>query len=191
MKKRSERLLVYFAGFFFGMVIVTFITLRRTAKEDVANDPWKLHNLEMIEAGAHLLPDTVPESLRKGRMLDFGYLPNEAEPTERVWLLRFKDSYPNVRVVENIATGKLSIMAADQIKISLGEAQDVTGLKPMLDELELHLRMFNRKQKLAVVGVLHTGISAVPETLEAVEAWSELFVNAEPDWIIFKDYFQE
>jgi hypothetical protein len=56
----------------------------------------------------------------------------------------------------------------------------------MLDELGLRLRMFNRKEKIAVVGVLHTGIAAVPDTLDAIQPWAELFDQAEPDWILFK-----
>ena len=184
--KQADRTLVYFGGFVLGMVLVSFITMRREAKQDAANDPWLQHNVAMVEAGAAQLPDTVPEPLKIGRMLDFGYLPNEENASERVWLLRFKDSYPNVRLVQDVESEELTFMAADQIKVLLGDGQDVTGLKPMLDDLGLRLRMFNRKEKLAVVGVLHTGIGAVPETMEAIQPWSELFESVEPDWILLK-----
>jgi hypothetical protein len=57
----------------------------------------------------------------------------------------------------------------------LAEGVDVTKLKPMLDELGLRLRMFNRKEDLAVIGVLNTQIDAVPSTIEALQPWSDLF----------------
>jgi len=184
--KQADRTLVYFGGFVLGMVLVSFIMMRREAKENAANDPWLQHNVAMVEAGAAPLPDSVPESIKKGRMLDFGYLPDEETATERVWLLRFKDSYPNVRLVQYLESEELAFMAADQIMVLLYDQQDVTGLKPMLDELGLHLRMFNRKEKLTVGGILHTGIGAVPETIEAVRSWSQRFERVDPDWILFK-----
>ncbi|MEO0510764.1 MAG: hypothetical protein AAF065_13005 [Verrucomicrobiota bacterium] len=168
------------------MLLVSFIMLRREAKESAEADPWQDHNIAMLEAGAEPLPESVPDSLKGGQILDFGFLPDRDNAGQRVWLLRFKDSYPNVRLVQDVESGEVEIMAADQIKVFLGDGQDVTGLKPMLDELELRLRMFNRKEKLAVVGVLHTGIGAVPETLAAIKKWPELFLSAEPDWIVFK-----
>jgi hypothetical protein len=77
-------------------------------------------------------------------------------------------------------------MAADQISIHLAEGVDVTKLKPMLDELGLRLRMFNRKEDLAVIGVLNTQIDAVPTTLEALQPWSDLFESAEADLLRFQ-----
>ena len=59
-------------------------------------------------------------------------------------------------------------MAADQVKVRLAEGVDVTDLKPMIDALGIRLRMFNRKERAVVLGVLHTGIDAVPDTLEAL-----------------------
>lgn len=184
--KSNNRIAVYFAGFLMGMLLVSLIMSRRAAREQANADPWLAHNAEMVEAGAEPLPERVPESMQQGLIIDYGLLPDEVDPRERVWLLKFEESYPYVRVVENVANGKFAYMAADQIKITLRDDVDVTELKPMLDELELRLRMFNRKEKIAVVGVLHTGISAVPDTLAAIEPWTELYEISGPDWIVFK-----
>jgi hypothetical protein len=54
-------------------------------------------------------------------------LPDIEEAEERVWLLNFDKTYPYIRVVETIATGEFSFMAADQISIYLAEGVDVTG----------------------------------------------------------------
>ena len=89
----------------------------------------------------------------------------------------------------NIADGSFQFMTADQIVIDLADDLDVTDLKPILDRLNLRVRMFNRKDKKVVVGVLHTGISAVPDTIQALHATNESILNActiHPDWIEFK-----
>jgi len=183
----KNRIMVYFAGFLLGLMLVSLIMSRRAAREQAAMDPWVAHNTAMLDAGAASLPEGVPPSIQQGRMIDYGLLPDQqAVPRQRVWLLNFKESYPYVRLVEDIASGRLTYMAADQIKIELAERVDVTELKPMLDELGLRLRMFNRKEKIVVIGVLHTGIDAVPDTLDAIQPWAELFTSAEPDWILFK-----
>ena len=77
-------------------------------------------------------------------------------------------------------------MAADQITLKLAEGVDVTELKPMLDALNLRLRMFNRKKQIAVIGVLSTEIDAVPKTIQAVQPYTELFSLVEPDFLKFK-----
>lgn len=182
----NNRIVVYFAGFLIGMLMVSLIMSRRAARERAQADPRLTHNIAMVEAGAEPLPEYAHESIRQGLIIDYGLLPNETEASERVWLLKFEESYPNVRVVEILEVGELRYMAADQIKLTMKSGVDVTELKPMLDELGLRLRMFNRKEKLAVVGVLHTGISAIPDTLDAIQPWSELYDKAEPDWILFK-----
>lgn len=184
--KNTDRILVYLVGFGIGMLLVWMILSRRTAKEEAAVDPWVTHNAEAVADGAELLPPAVPASIHKGKIIDFGYLPNEDAPEQKVWLLNFEKSYPYVRVVEDLESGVFSYMAADQITIILAEDVDVTALKPMLDQLGLRLRMFNRKEDLAIIGVLHTGIAAVPETIAAVQDWSDLFVIAEPDVIRFQ-----
>lgn len=186
MKQGSNRIMIYFVGCMLGMLLVSGIMGRRAAREQAAADPWIGHNQAMVEAGAAPLPAELPEVMQRGRMLDYGTLPHSGDPTERVWLLKFEDSYPNVRVTQSIETGKLQYMTADQIVVALRPDIDVTAIKPMLDQLGLRLRMFNRKQGIAVLGVLHTGIDAVPATLEAIEPWSAMFERAEPDWIQFQ-----
>lgn len=184
--KGGNRILVYFFGFLLGMLLVSLIMSRRAAREQAQADPWIGHNAAMIEAGAAPLPDGVAAPMLKGRMIDYGTLPEGGAPEEQVWQLSFDESYPYVRLVRDIATGELSYMAADQVVVELADGVDVTALKPMLDQLGLRLRMFNRKEKVAVVGVLHTGIGAVPDTLEALTPWSELYDEVKPDWIRFK-----
>ena len=56
----------------------------------------------------------------------------------------------------------------------------------MLDDLGLRLRMFNRNEQIAVIGVLTTQIDAVPVTIEAMQPYAELFQKIEPDIIEFK-----
>ena len=91
-----------------------------------------------------------------------------------------------MRVVEHLSTGEFSYMAADQILIELADGVDVTELKPMLEALELRLRMFKRRDQIAVVGVLSTDIDAVPATIEALQPYAELFRSVGPDVIVFK-----
>ncbi|MFT5836530.1 MAG: hypothetical protein ACI9ZV_000023 [Candidatus Azotimanducaceae bacterium] len=183
--KTTERVAVYLVGLTLGTLMVSMLLSRRAAKEEAAEDPWLAHNIEMVAAGAEPLPDGMPASIHQGRIIDFGYLPNVETPKERVWHLNFKESYPYVRAVEDVASGEFRYMAADQISITLAEGVDVTELKPMLDELGLRLRMFNRKEDLAVIGVLSTQIDAVPATIAAVQAWSDLFDSAYADELKF------
>lgn len=184
--KKTDRFVVYFAGFIIGMVMVSFLMQRKEARQQASTDPWIAHNAAMVDAGARQLPEGVPDSILNGRMIDYGQLPEEGEPAQHIWLLNFDESYPYVRVVENVKTGEVTYMAADQILLTLADGVDVIELKPALDELGLRLRMFNRKGRVAVLGVLHTGVSAVPDTLEALKPWAEFYSSAEPDWILFR-----
>ncbi|CAA6693732.1 MULTISPECIES: hypothetical protein [unclassified Lentimonas] len=184
--KKFDRIFVYIVGFILGSLLVSMIMKRRALKEEASVDPWVTHNAAAVEAGAEGLPVGLPEVIQIGKILDFGYLPNEEEAHSRVWHLNFAESYPYVRVVEDLSTGEFSYMAADQILIELADGVDVTALKPMLDELGLRLRMFNRKDQIAVVGVLSTQIDAVPVTIEALQPYSELFQSVGPDVIEFK-----
>mgnify|MGYP005853699473 CR=1 FL=1 len=184
--KNSDRIFVYLIGFGIGMLLVWMILARRTAKEEASVDPWVEHNAQAIADGAEPLPAGMPASMHKGRIIDFGYLPDAENPVTRVWLLSFEESYPYVRAVEHLETGEFSYMAADQISLRMAEGVDVTKLKPMLDELGLRLRMFNRKENLAVIGVLSTRIDAVPTTIAALEPWNHLFERAEPDALRFQ-----
>lgn len=179
----KERIFVYLIGLGIGLLLVSFILSRRAAKEEQAVDPWVTHNAQVIAEGVEPLPSDLPKALQEGRILSFGYLPDAENPQERVWQLNYEDSYPYVRIVQNVATGETRYMAADQVLIHLKEDVDVTEIKPMLDELGLRLRMFNRKEHLAVVGVLSTEIGAVPATLAALQPWSASFESAEPDLI--------
>ena len=182
----SERVGVYFIGFIIGMVIVSLLLARRAREAEQGEDPWYQHQAQVEEGGFEPLPQTVESVMLSGDVLRFGFLPNANEPVERVWLLNFRESYPYVRIVENLKTHELSYMAADQIRAELAEEVDVTELKPMLDTLNLRLRMFNRKERVVVLGVVSTQIDAVPETLRAIEPWREYFTTVTPDWIEFK-----
>jgi len=187
--KKMDRIMVYLVGFGLGTLLVSALMLRRADRSEQRIDPWMEHNQAMLAAGADALPEGVPAALLKGRMIDYGALPDASHPSQKVWLLNFKDSYPYVRVVQNIADGSFQFMTADQIVIDLADDLDVTRLKPILDRLNLRVRMFNRKDKKVVVGVLHTGISAVPDTIQALHATNESVLNAciiHPDWIEFK-----
>jgi hypothetical protein len=184
--RKTDRVFVYIVGFILGSLLVSVILKRRAVKEEAAVDPWVTHNAAAVEAGAEPLPEGISEVIQVGKILDFGYLPSEEDPEERVWHLNFDESYPYVRVVENLSTGEFSYMAADQIVIKLADGVDVTALKPMLVELDLRLRMFNRKDQIAVIGVLNTEIDAVPATIAAVQPYSELFGSVGPDVIEFK-----
>ena len=187
--QKMDRIMVYLVGFGLGTLLVSALMLRRAERSEQRIDPWMEHNQAMLAAGADALPEGVPTALLKGRMIDFGHLPESGHAAQKVWLLNFKDSYPYVRVVQNIADGSFQFMTADQIVIDLAEDLDVTHLKPVLDRLHLRVRMFNRKDQKVVVGVLHTGISAVPDTIEALHATNASILDScsiHPDWIEFK-----
>jgi hypothetical protein len=183
--KTRERIFVYLIGLGIGILIVSMLLSRRADKAERSVDPWLAHNKAIISEGAaEPLPETLPRALKEGEILEFGYLPVDSEaPSERVWILNFDASYPYVRVVQSLESGALEMTAADQIVIHLKPGVDVTELSPMLEALGLRLRMFNRKEDLAVVGVLNTDLDTVPATIKALQPWAELFASAEPDYI--------
>jgi len=183
---KTDRIFVYIMGFVLGSLLVAMIMNRRAYKEESSVDPWLTHNAAAVEAGAEELPEGLPEVIQRGKILDFGILPSAANAQTKVWHLNFDESYPYVRVVEHLSTGEFSYMAADQILIELADGVDVTALKPMLDALQLRLRMFNRKDQIAVVGVLSTQIDAIPATIDALQPYAELFRSIGPDVIEFK-----
>ena len=80
----GDRMLAYFGGFVLGMLLVSFIMLRREAKESAEADPWQDHNIAMLEAGAEPLPESVPDSLKGGQILDFGFLPDRDNAGQHV-----------------------------------------------------------------------------------------------------------
>ena len=184
--KNSQRVLVYLIGFILGTLLVSVIISRRNTHQERVTDPWITQNARVISEGFEPLPSKMPISIQKGNIIDFGYLPSVSLPSERVWLLEFDKSYPYVRAVEDISSGEFKYMAADQISILLSKGVDVTELEPMLDELGLRLRMFNRKEGIAVIGVLNTQIDGVPSTLQAVKSWSNLFISAQADILRFQ-----
>lgn len=182
-----DRIIVFAVGFVLGIILVSAILQRRTQKEEQSVvDPWLLHKAAVVEAGAEVLPKSTPEVILSGKIIDFGYLPSKSNADTKVWHLSFDKSYPYVRITEDISTGKISYMAADQIVVRLKEGVDVTALKPMLDALGLRLRMFNRKEQIAIIGVLNTRIDAVPATIEAIQPYAEFFQTIEPDVIEFR-----
>lgn len=183
--KTKERIVIYCIGVLIGLLIVSILLSRRAEKAAQAEDPWVTHNHDVIEAGAaEPLPVTLPDVLQAGSILDFGYLPKNVDsPKERVWLLNFEDSYPYVRIVEQVADGSIQYMAADQILIELKPGIDVTEMKPVLDSLDLRVRMFNRKEHVLVVGVINTQIDAVDATIELLRPWSDKFASISPDFI--------
>lgn len=181
-----NRIIVFAVGFVLGMLLVSAILQRRAQKETMVSDPWAEYNAAVIEAGAEPLPDRVPEVVRTAKIIDFGYLPDRSDAQQKVWHLNFKKSYPYMRVVEDLRSGAIDYMAADQILLQLSDGVDVTELKPMLDSLNLRLRMFNRKERIAVIGVLSREIDAVPRTIEAIQPYAELFSTAGPDLIEFR-----
>ena len=182
---KKDRIFVYIVGFVLGSLMVSMILKRRAHAQQTGVDPWVTHNAAAVAAGAEPLPAAIAEAMQVGRIVDFGYLPQDAPATQKVWHLNFEESYPYVRVVEDLGSGALSYMAADQILIELAEGQDVTALKPMLDALGLRLRMFNRKDGIAVVGVLNTQIDAVPMTIAALQPYADRFRSAGLDVLRF------
>ena len=185
--KNSQRVLVYLIGFTLGTLLISAIISRRTTKQERVTSPWLTQNSRVNSQVVEPLPLKMPVSIQRGNIIDFGYLPSRSVHLERVWLLQFDKSYPYVRVVEDISSGEFKYMAADQISILLSEGVDVTEIEPMLDELGLRLRMFNREKGIAVIGVLNTQIDGVPSTLQAVQSWSNLFISAQADILHFQN----
>ena len=92
--KNSQRVMVYLIGFILGSLLVSMILSRRASKGEAVVDPWAIHNMEAVAGGAEPLPDHMPASIHKGRIIGFGYLPDEEKAEERVWLLNFDKTIP-------------------------------------------------------------------------------------------------
>ena len=185
--KNNERIVIYSLGFILGMVLVSVIFMRRAAFRDKYYDSFQDPIYPATVRRVEALPQDIEQVMLQGRILDFGYLPSDLDRQQRVWLIKFKKSYPHVRVVQSLASGALMYSAADQIKLTLRPGIDVTDLSPMLNALELRLRNFNRKHNIAIIGVLDTEIDAVPRTIEAISKWDSLYQSADPDFIIFRN----
>ena len=69
-------------------------------------------------------------------------------------------------------------MAADQVLIYLKEGVDVTDFQPMLKELGLNVRMFNRDKNIMVIDVLNRELDAIPQTPKHSVLWKSLFESA-------------
>ena len=181
--RNRDRVIVFLCGFTIGLFLVGTILSRRAAREADSVDPWVAHNATQIAEGAESLPDGIVPALKRGRIIAFGMLPIDGKQKERVWHMNYDESYPYVRIVEDIDSGSIRYMAADQISIRLKEGVDVTALTPALEDLELRLRMFNRSAGIAVVGVLDTQIDAVPRTIEALQPYADLTEAITPDYL--------
>ena len=163
--KNSERIVVYSLGFILGMLLVSTIFMRRAAFRDTTSDSIQDTVYLATVARFEALPQDVESVILKGQILDFGYLPSDLDRQQRVWLLKFKKSYPHVRVVQSLESGALTYSAADQIKLTLRPDIDVTDLSPMLKALELRLRNFSRKHNIAIIGVLDTKMNVFPASI--------------------------
>ena len=84
MRDGNNRIVIYFAGFLMGMLLVSLIMSRRAARDQANPDPWIEHNAEMVEAGAAPLPEAVHPSITQGLMIDYGLLPDEEGPEMRI-----------------------------------------------------------------------------------------------------------
>ncbi len=176
-----ERIGVYVFGFVLGSLLVSAVLMRRAAREETSADPWQDHSRAAAVAGAEPLPRAVPAALLSGAVVDYGQLPGGGT----AWVLTFDESYPFVRV-ERDAAGEMHYMAADQVVVKLAEGVDVTALNPVLDALGLRLRMFSRRERAAVVGVLDTRLDAVPRTVQALNERLGASGEARPDMIVFR-----
>ena len=190
--KNGDRITVYLVGFVVGTMLVSLIMGRRASEGDAPPSAGGWVAGSPAVADSPPLPEGVPEALRGGTLVRFGRLGQGPEDSaenagDRVWVLSFDANYPFVRVVEDADDGGLRYMAADQVVVRLAEGTDVTELKPMLEALGVRLRMFNRGERIAVIGVVGDGIGAVPETLRAAAPYSALFREIRPDWIRFRD----
>lgn len=177
--KGNERIGVFIIGMLIGCLLVSILVSRREAFKEASDATWTGPG---IAFEGPPLPDEVEPVLREGRLLYHSVLPEGA-----VWVVGFTDRYPFVRVVWNAQTNTFEYMAADQVIIQMHDGVDVAVLKPILDKLGVRMRMFNRRENVAVIGTVSSGASAVPDTLVALEAYADLFLHASPDPIRFRE----
>jgi hypothetical protein len=177
--KGNERIGIFIIGVLIGCVLVSILVGRREAFKEASDATWTGPG---IEFEGPPLPDGVESVLDEGRLL-FHW----ASPEESVWVVGFTDRYPFVRVVWSAQTDAFTYMAADQVVIQMREGVDVAALKPALDQLGVRIRMFNRRENVAVIGTISSGANAVPDTLLALEQFADLFISATPDPIRFRE----
>jgi hypothetical protein len=177
--KGNERVGIFIIGVLIGCVLVSVLVGRREAFKEASDVSWTGPG---IEFEGPPLPDAVEPVLQEGRLLY-----HSVSPEESVWVVGFTDRYPFVRVVWDAETDTFEYMAADQVVIQMRDGVDVAALKPALDKLGVRIRMFNRRENVAVIGTVNSGASAVPDTLVALEPYAELFLHASPDPIRFRE----
>ena len=179
--KLWDRILIYGIGFAIGTLALSFYWQIKSAQSETEHQRAQDYSVSETELP---LPESLPEVFTQGRVRLCGLLTNAEGEQESIWIMEYKKSYPFVRIVKNHLRGTLEIMAADQVLLRLKEGVDVTDLQAALNALGLRVRMFNRDEQVVVVSVLNDGLSAVPNTLEALEPWSDLFESSTPDYII-------
>jgi hypothetical protein len=177
--KGNERIGIFILGMIIGCVLVSILVGRRDAFKEASEATWSGPGLAF---DGPPLPDGAEPVLSEGRLLY-----HSAGPEESVWVVGFTDRYPYVRVVWHEQTGTFDYMAADQVVIHVRDGVDVASLKPVLDELGVRMRMFNRRENVVVIGTVSSGVSAVPDTLAALEPFADLFEHAGPDPIRFRE----
>lgn len=176
----NERFGVFILGVIIGCVLVSMLISRRDAFREASDATWT--GMQAPASELTPLPGGVEPVLHEGRLLY-----HTSNETESVWVVGFTDRYPFVRVVWDATTDTFSYMAADQVVIQMREGVDVVALRPVLDDLGVRVRMFNRRESVAVIGTVSTGPNAVPDTLAALKPYRDLFISAEPDPIRFRD----
>ena len=183
--KQTDRIVIFIIGFTIGTFLVSIYfenkSLKKEKEEEKVSDAWS-----ELDDDVPKLPNSLPNVFLKGILIASGTLINENGEEEKIWIMEFKSSYPFVRIVENISQDTLKVMAADQILIHLKEGIDVTDVQPMLKELGLNVRMFNRDKNIIVISVLNRELDSIPKTIAALRPWDKLFDSASPDFIQVK-----
>ena len=183
--KQTDRIVIFIIGFAIGTFLVSVYFENKSLKKEQAEEEI-LSAWSALGEGVPQLPKSLPDVFLKGSLMASGTLMNVNGEQENIWIMEYKSSYPYIRIVENIAEQTHEVMAADQLLIYLKEGVDVTDFQPMLRELGLNVRMFNRDKNIMVIDVLSRELDAIPQTLEALSPWKSLFESASPDFIQVK-----
>ena len=122
--KNNERIVIYSLGFILGMVLVSVIFMRRAAFRDKYYDSFQDPIYPATVRRVEALPQDIEEVMLQGRILDFGYLPSDLDRQQRVWLIKFKKSYPHVRVVQSLASGALMYITISAAYSTFGAVEN-------------------------------------------------------------------